>query len=300
MDFSAITAFVKVVQLGSFTRAAEALGTHKASLSRTVSQLEQSLGVRLLQRSTRSLSMTEIGREFYERAVGILSAVDDARDAISKAHGEPRGVLKLTCGVEFGMIAVSAWINDYLACHPNVRVEAEFTGRLVDLAHEGFDLAIRVGTLADSTLAARKLGDLHYGLFAAPSYLARRGTPADSAALAEHDLVAFSGGRHASAWQRFTGDGSPRTAKRPRFAANNMFAIRDAAVGGLGIAQLPRIVSDPAVLGGALVQVLPDFAPPVVPVHAVFASARYLTPKVRTFIDLAMARMNPAPVTAIA
>jgi DNA-binding transcriptional LysR family regulator len=291
MELAALRAFVKIVQLGSITRAAAALGTHKAQLSRGLSQLEQGLGARLLSRSTRSLSLTEIGREFYERAVGILAAVDDAQKAVQHANGEPRGVLKLTCGVEFGMIAVSGWINQFLARHPAVRVEADFTGRLVDLVHEGFDLAIRLGALPDSSLAARKLGELDYGLFAAPSYLARRGTPEDTDALAQHDAVAFSGGRHPPGWRLSAGDRHARVALRPRFVANNMFAIRDAAASGLGIAQLPRIVSGPAVRAGTLRPVLPEWSPPAVPVYAVFASARYLTPKVRSFIDLAIERM---------
>lgn len=291
MELAALHAFVKIVQLGSFTRAADALGSHKAQLSRGLSQLERELGVRLLVRSTRSLSLTEIGREFHERAIGILAAVDDAQQAVQHAQGEPRGVLKLTCGVEFGMIAVSGWIDACLARHPAMRVEAEFTGRLVDLVHEGFDLAIRLGPLADSSLAARKLGELDYGLFAAPAYLARRGTPADPAALVEADTLVFDGGRHPSAWRLTAGGRQQRVSLRPRLAANNMFAIRDAAVRGLGIAQLPRIVSDPAVRSGALVPVLPEWSPAAVPVHAVFASARYLTPKVRAFIDLALEQM---------
>jgi len=160
MDITALQAFVKVVQTGSFTRAADALHTQKAYLSRVVTQLEKELGARLLERTTRSLSLTEIGREFFERAVGILASVEDAQRAVQKAQGEPRGVLKLTCGVEFGMIAVSGWIAAYLERYPQVRVDGEFTGRIVDIVHEGFDLAIRVGPLADSTLTARKLGEL--------------------------------------------------------------------------------------------------------------------------------------------
>lgn len=292
MELSTLQAFVKVVQTGSFTRAAEALSTQKAYLSRVVTQLEKELGVRLLERTTRALSPTEIGREFFERAVGILASVEDAQRTVQRAQGEPRGVLRLTCGVEFGMIAVSQWIAEYLERYPQVRVDADFTGRIVDIVHEGFDLAIRVGPLADSTLTARKLGELQYGLFAAPAYLARHPAPALPSDLAAHNVLAFAGGSHQATWALSQDGQHVRVALQPRLKANNVFAVRDAAVGGLGIAQLPLIVAAPAVQAGQLHSVLTDWSPPAVPVHAVFASARYLTPKVRGFIDLAVDAMR--------
>jgi DNA-binding transcriptional LysR family regulator len=293
MELTSLQAFVKVVQTGSFTRAAEALNTQKAYLSRVVTQLEKELGVRLLERTTRALSLTEIGREFFERAVGILASVEDAQRAVQKAQGEPRGVLRLTCGVEFGMIAVSGWITTYLERYPQVRVDADFTGRIVDIVHEGFDVAIRVGPLADSTLTARKLGELRYGWFAAPAYLARRAAPSLPSDLATHEVLAFAGGSHQATWVMSQDSQQERIALQPRMKANNVFAVRDAAVGGLGIAQLPLIVAAPAVQAGLLRPLLTDWSAPAVPIHAVFASARYLTPKVRGFIDLAVDAMLP-------
>ena len=298
IDFAALQSFVKVVQSGSFTRAADALDTHKARLSRVVSQLERELGVRLLERSTRSLSLTEIGREFYERAVGILASVEDAQRVVQRAQGEPRGTLKLTCGVEFGMIAVSRWIGRYLERHPQVRVDADFTSRLVDIVHEGFDLAIRVGPLSDSSLNARLLGQLDYGLFAAPAYLRRHGAPDSPAQLPAHEVLAFTGGSHPASWQLTHAGVAQRVELRPRLKANNVFAVRDAAVAGLGVAQLPLVVARPMLQDRSLVPVLPGWALPAVPVHAVFASARYLTPKVRAFIDLAVEAMQ-APGEAL-
>ena len=292
MELTTLQAFVKVVQTGSFTRAAEVLHTQKAHMSRLVTQLETELGVRLLERTTRSLSLTEIGREFFERAVGILSSVDDAQRAVQRAQGEPRGTLKLTCGVEFGMIAVSGWISNYLARHPQVNVEGDFTSRVVDLVHEGFDLAIRIGPLADSTLAARKLGELRYGLFAAPSLWDRQPAPTHPDQLAEHPALAFAGGSHHPLWTLHQSDTTVRVPLQPRLTANNVFAVRDAAASGLGIAQLPLIIASPALTKGQLVQVLADWSLPSVPVNAVFASARYLTPKVRAFIDLAAQAMS--------
>lgn len=300
MELSTLQTFVKVVQAGSFTRAADALGSHKAHVSRAVTQLERQLGVRLLERSTRALSLTEVGREFFERAVGILAAVDDAQRVVQKAQGEPRGTLHLSCGVEFGMIAVNDWVARYLQRYPQVRVHADVTNRVVDIVHEGVDLAIRVGPLADSNLAARRLGDLHYGLFAAPAYLARRTLPTSPADLASHDTVVFSVASGSATWTLHSGTQQQAVALEPRLRANNVFAVRDGAVAALGVAQLPLVVAASALQAEQLVRVLPDWAGAPVPVHAVFASARYLTPKVRAFIDLAAQAMavgtaSPSP-----
>jgi LysR family transcriptional regulator for bpeEF and oprC len=292
MDLDTLQSFVKVVQAGSFTRAADALVTHKARLSRVVSGLEHELGVRLLERSTRSLSLTEVGREFYERAVGILASVEDARGAMQQSQGEPRGALRLTCGVEFGLIAVNGWVGSYLQRYPQVRADVEFTNRMVDIVHEGFDLAIRVGTLPDSSLKARSLGTLYYGLFAAPGYLRRHGTPSRPDELSEHAVLAFTGGNHAPNWELAQDGIVQRPDLKPRMKVNNVFAVRDAAAAGLGVARMPLVVARPLQAQGLLVPVLADWTSPTVPVHAVFASARYLAPKVRAFIDLAVAAMR--------
>jgi DNA-binding transcriptional LysR family regulator len=292
MDLPAIQAFVKVVQTGSFTRAADAMATQKAHVSRVVSQLERELGVRLLERTTRALSLTEVGRDFFERALGILASVDDAQRAVQRSQGEPRGILKLTCGVEFGMIAVSGWINQYLQLHPQVRVDADFTGRVVDIVHEGFDLAIRVGPLLDSTLAARKLGELAYAVYASPEYLRRHGVPMKPEDLIVHDMLLFAGGSQTSTLTLHHDQQTVQVSLETRLKANNVFAIRDAAVAGLGVAQLPQIVAAAACRDGQLQPLLSHWSLPALPVHAVFASARYLTPKVRSFIDLAVDQMN--------
>jgi DNA-binding transcriptional LysR family regulator len=288
MELAALAALVKVVQAGSFTRAAEAMHTQKAHLSRVITNLERELGVRLLERTTRSLSLTEVGREIFERAVGILGAVEDAERVAQRMLAEPRGVLKLTCGVEFGMIAVGRWIDAYLQRYPQVSVDADFTGRVLDIVHEGFDLAIRVGELPDSRLAARRLGELHYGLFASPDYLARRGIPGSPEELAQHDLLVFTAGSHRVGWRLVQGSESRRVEATARLRINNSFAVRDAAIQGLGIAQLPALVANAALSSAQLTRVLPDWHPPAVPVHALFPSNRYLTPKVRAFIDHAV------------
>lgn len=289
MELSALTALVKVVQTGSFTKAAEALQTQKAHLSRVISQLEQSLGARLLERTTRSLSLTEVGREFYERAIGILAAVADAELMVQRARGSASGLLRITCGAEFGMIAVSGWVSSFLARYPEVHVELDYTGRIVDIVHEGFDLAIRVGPLPDSSLSARKLGELRYALFASPSYLARHPAPQTVAALREHALLMFTTGTQRSEWKLQCGDAEVRIDGPSRLRVNNGFTLREACLRGLGIARLPWLLAADAHARGELLVLLPEWQLPSVPIHAVYASARYLAPKVRAFIDHAVA-----------
>lgn len=294
MDLVSLQAFVKVVQTGSFTRAADALHTQKARLSRVVSQLESELSVRLLERSTRSLSLTEAGREFFERAHAILASVDDARQAMQRIRGEPQGTLRLTCGVEFGLVAVSGWIAEYLSAYPQVQVEADYSNRVVDIVHEGYDLAVRVGPLSDSSLAARRLGLLDYGLYASSEYLRRHGQPASPQDLGAHPLVVYAGAAQQGHWQLTRGHETHRVKLQPRLRVNTSLAAREALQRGLGIGVLPRRVAEPAGQRALLRRVLADWAAPEVPVHAVFASARYLTPKVRAFIDLAAENFRPA------
>lgn len=289
MELSQLKVFTRVVQAGSFTRAAEQLGSQKAYVSRVVSQLEQELGLRLLERSTRALSLTEVGREFYERAINILSAVEATESLAQQVQGEPRGILKLSCGTEFGMIAVSDWINGYLKRFPQVQVEADFSNRLIDLVHEGFDLAIRLGELPDSSLVSRSLGKLHYGLFSASDYLFNSPRIFHPKELEEEHLIVFNNTRRTSHWELSQGESLVQVQpKQVRLRVNNSFAARHAAIQGLGIVQLPLVVAQPALAAGQLKPVLPAWQPPIVPIHAVFASSRYLTPKVRCFIDYAL------------
>jgi DNA-binding transcriptional LysR family regulator len=295
MELSELNAFVKVVQTASFTKAAELLRTRKSHISRQVSQLENELGVRLLERSTRALRVTEVGRDFFERAVAILDAVQDAEQFAQSVQGEPRGVLRLTSGVEFGMLAVGRWIDGFLARHPQVSVEVDLTARVVDLVHEGFDLAIRVGPLDDSRLSARKLGEVRYGLYASPGYLKRFGTPQEPAELVQHPALVFNGGSHGNAWFLRRDDDVREIAVNARLRANNNYVLLDAACSGRGIAQLPVLIADPCVARKQLVPILSSWHITSVPVYAVFPSNRYLSPKVRAFIDHAVERFAAKP-----
>jgi LysR family transcriptional regulator, regulator for bpeEF and oprC len=295
MTLEQLRILVKVVESGSFTRAAELLSTQKSYVSRVIAQLEAELGAKLLERTTRTLSVTETGREVFERAVGILAAVQDTAQLVQSAQGEPRGLLRLTCGVEFGMLAVARWVDEFLAGHPLVSADVEYTSRVLDIVHEGFDLSIRVGELQESRLVARRLGEIEYGLFACLRYLERHGRPATPDKLREHSLVMFSGGtQRRRGWQLLPQGGSERDAVKvdgpARLRVNNSFVVRDSLLRGLGIGQLPLLVAAQALAERRLVPVLQGWQPQPVPVHAVYPSNRYLSPKVRAFIDLALAR----------
>jgi LysR family transcriptional regulator, regulator for bpeEF and oprC len=292
MDINELNTFVHVVKTGSFTRAALSMGTQKAYVSRVISHLEGKLGVRLLERTTRSLSLTEIGREIFERAVGILAAVEEAGNVAQQFLGEPRGLLRLTCGVEMGMIAVNHWINSYLQLNNDVSVEAQYTNRLIDIVHDGFDIAIRVGRLPDSSLAARRLGQLDYGLYASPSYLKRTGSPKVAQDLSKYSLVMFSAASQRPSWNMALGGDKVLIETTARVSVNSTFAARDACAAGLGIAKLPRLVGDELLKDKRLQRVLSKWVHPSVPVHALFPSTRYLTPKVRSFIDHAVAEFS--------
>jgi DNA-binding transcriptional LysR family regulator len=296
LSLEQLRALDKVVQSGSFTRAAELLNTQKSHVSRLVAQLEVELGAKLLERTTRQLAVTELGREVHERARSILAAVEDTRRVSREAHAEPRGVLRLTCGVEFGLAAVGPWIDEFIARYPRAAVEAEYTSRVIDLVHEGFDVAIRVGPLPESRLVARRLGQIDYGLFASPGYLASAGAPRTPAELPQHALVMFTIAGRARGWtlQR-AGRGEPhRVAPTARLRFNNSLAVRDALLRGSGIGQLPLLIATAAAARGELVRVLPEWATEAVPVHAVYPSNRYLAPNVRAFVDVAVHRLAAA------
>jgi LysR family transcriptional regulator for bpeEF and oprC len=221
----------------------------------------------------------------FERAVSILDALEDTGRLAESAKGEPQGVLRLTCGEEFGLCVVSRWIAGYLADHPKMCVEADYTNRIVDIVKEGYDLAIRVGTLGDGDLTASRLGQAEYALFASPDYLAARGAPTRPRDLDAHDMVVFGAPGRPVELELRRGPDLEILRLAPRLLVNNNLAARDAISAGLGIALLPRFQVAPILAEGRLVEVLPGWTKPPVPVHAVFSSSRYPTPKIRAFVD---------------
>lgn len=287
IDLFEMRAFAAVVTDGSFTTAAERLGTDKARVSRIVSRMEEKLGAQLLTRSTRRLSVTEVGRDYFERVMGILGAAEAAEAAVAQQSGEPKGLLRLTAGAEFGPMVVDQWLAAFLQRAPKVTVEAEYTNRLVDIIHEGIDVAIRVGMLPDSGLSARKLGEIRYGLYAAPAYLERAPAPTVVDDLRHHELI-MKLVRGRPDWILVSGPDMHHVDQAPRAAVSSTVAAKNLALAGIGIAQLPRFMAEPHVTTGALTSVLPGWAQVAAPVHAVFASSRYMDPKIRGFVDLCL------------
>ncbi|WP_326542710.1 LysR family transcriptional regulator [Pseudorhodoferax sp.] len=287
IDLAEMRVFAAVVTDGSFTTAADRLGTDKARVSRVVSRMEEKLGAQLLTRSTRRLSVTEVGRDYFERAMCILTAAEAAEAAVAQQSREPKGLLKITAGSEFGTMVVSDWIATFLRLAPKVTVEVEYTNRLVDIIHEGFDVAVRVGTLEDSGLSARRLGEVTYGLYGAPGYLMRGPVIAEVSDLKHHELI-MKTTRGRSNWSLVNGAHKEKITVSPRCAVNSTIAARDLALAGLGITQLPRFMAAPHVADGTLSCVLAGWAEVPAPVHAVFASSRYMDPKVRSFVDLSV------------
>lgn len=284
-------AFIAVVTEGSFTAAAERLETDKARVSRIVRRMEEKLGARLLNRSTRHLSVTEVGRDYFERAASILAAAEAAESAVAQRTQEPKGRLKITAGAEFGTMRVDGWIAEFLRKWPKVTVETEYTNRLVDIIHEGVDVAIRIGPLQDSELSARRLGELTYGLYASPEYLRESARVLTVEDLKRHDLIMHAP-RGRPGWTLVNGEETEKVWQAPRCALNNTVAALNLALSGLGIVQLPRYMAERHVAEGDLAIVLPGWARIPVPVHAVFASTRYMDPKVRGFVDLCRDRFT--------
>jgi len=287
MDLGALTAFVRVVDSGSFTKAAAALKTHKAQLSRTLANLERELGVRLLERTTRRLRLTEIGQEIYQRAVGVLAGVEDITATAATQSAGPRGFLRLTTDPEFGLVGMGRWTNLYAERYPDVRVEVDLSGRILDLVHDGFDLGLRLGPPHERDIAPVKVGELSYGLFASPAYLERNGAPDDADQIAKHSLLMFSTQGQRNLWRLITLSRELRVERPARIQANNSVMVRDAALRGLGLALLPMSLVKDELARGALKRVLSAWSGPRVPVHAVFPNDRPPSAKVKAFVELA-------------
>jgi len=275
VDLNRITVFVRVVEAGSFTGAAVVLGLRKSSASRSVAALEADLGIRLLQRTTRKLSLTDAGRAFYDRARDALAGLDEARNAVSSLGAAPRGLVRITAPVDLAA-DLAAVTTVFLRAHPDVRVETLLTARYVDLVKEGFDLAIRAGSLADSSLLARKLGESEFGLFASPAYLDAAGRPRRLADLARHECVLYRAGSATARWRLSGPRGDEEVSVRGRVDTDELAFVRAMVLAGFGIALVPvSTMIRPLVASGVLERVLPRYALRGAVVHIVWPSRRF-------------------------
>lgn len=288
----AMAAFVRIVDGGSLTAAADALGTSPTSVVRTLAALEAALGVRLLNRSTRRIALTEEGREYLERSRRILSEVDDAEAALSARQARPTGRLGITAPVMFGRLHVAPVVTDFLAAHPGVQVDLLLLDRVVDLLDEGMDLAVRIGPLPDSSLVARPLGETRRMVCASPAYLAERGEPRQPGELADHECVRFTALEGGSEWA-FEALGRPlRVPVRGVLTTNQVEAALDACAKGLGCGRFLGYQAAAMLREGRLVRVLRDFEPQPAPVHLVTPHSRLLSSRLRAFTDWAVPRLR--------
>ncbi len=287
--------FVRVVEAGSISAAAERMGIAKSAVSRRLSDLEGRLGVQLLRRTTRRLNLTDTGRSFYDRCVRILEDVEEAENAVSQEHGTLRGRLRVAVPLTFGLLHLGPAIRDFSRAHPQVEFDLDFNDRQVDLLAEGFDLALRIAELEDSSLIARRLASIRMLACASPDYLARAGTPQHPEELVEHACLTYSLLREPETWRYHHGgqDGAVRVQSRLR--ANNGDFLRQAAEAGQGIVLQPTFITYRSLAEGRLVPILTECEWPGVPAYAVYPQTRHLSRRVRAFVDFLAERFAGVP-----
>ncbi len=298
MDLNDIVVFTKVVETRSFTGAAEQLGLPKSTVSRKLAQLEERLGVRLVQRTTRKLALTEIGEAYYERCARIVADVAAAEQLVTDMQASPRGRVRVTAPVDLSTWYLGAICAGFTAHHPEVTVELEATDRVADLIEEGFDVAVRFGALTESTLIARRLCRIEMLPVAAPAYLARRGAPATVEDLDDHDRVLFTPNARVQSWTLVQDDASYELGRPARFASNNVGAVRDAVLAGAGISVLAEFMVAADIAAGRLVPVLPGWGGRPIDVHAVYPARQNLPPRLSLFLDHLGKALDPAPWAA--
>ncbi len=274
-----------VTKHASYAKAAEELSLSPSAVSRIVSRLEERLGARLVQRTTRKLSLTEVGQAFHARTTQILADLAEAQEEAQQETLKPRGTLRVTASVVFGQLHVAPLFERLLGAHPELTLDLLLTDRFVDLIEEGIDLAIRIGTLVDSQLIVRRLCTNHRFLVASSSYLERRGIPREPSDLASHDCLVFTGFSRPREWRLVGPDGLQTVRVNGRVASNNPLVLTESAKCGLGITIGATLSVAPALLSGDLVRVLPDYEFEPSAVFALYPSARQLSTKVRMTVD---------------
>jgi DNA-binding transcriptional LysR family regulator len=280
-----IEVLVEVVRSGSFVGAAEVLGMSKAAVSRHIGELEARLGVRLLQRTTRRLSLTEAGQIFHARSKDILDSVSESEDEISTQTGTASGQLRISAPVTFGVRHLAPLWGEFRRRHPRVTLDITLADRVVDLIEEGYDLAIRIGRLSSSTLVSRRLAITRMVLCAAPDYLAAHGTPRHPHELAGHEILAYSYWSDKDEW-RFDGpEGAVSVRTQPCLSSNSGDTCRAAALAGQGVILQPSFVVDTDLAAGTLVELMPEYRAVELGIYAVYPTRKHVPAKVRALLD---------------
>lgn len=291
--------FTAVVDAGSFVAAADALGLSKAAVSRYVSELEQRLGVRLLHRTTRKLSLTGEGTVFLARSREILASIEASEAELSTRSESASGLLKVSVPVSFGIQHLAPLWGEFLKAHPLVSLDVQLADRVIDLVDEGFDLALRIARLPDSSLVSRKLASTRLVLCASPGYLEQRGAPQHPSELAGHDILGYSLLAMGDQWQFEGPDGAVTVKVRPRLWTNNGDTCVAAAVQGSGIQLQPTFLVAHELAEGTLVEVLPQYRSIELGIYVVYPTRKFLLPKVRVLVDYLSAKLRDAAWIAL-
>lgn len=292
---TAMQVFTQVVESGSFARAAERLGMSTSACSRHVSELETHLGTRLLNRTTRKLSLTESGQSFHERSVQLLSDLEEAEQLAAQSASAPRGTLKLTCSLNFGVRHLAPAMADFLARHELVKFDISVSDRIVDLVEDGYDMAVRIGNVGSTNLVARKLGQMRTLLCASPAYIAGHGMPRTPTDLLRHNCFTYANVPHPGQWRFSSRKGGEEVVQvSGNVHANNGDMLCALAVRGAGIVNEPDFIVGPEVKAGRLVPLLPGYQGNTADIWAVYPSRRHLSAKVRAFVDFLAERFAGA------
>ncbi|MEA3004110.1 MAG: hypothetical protein QOH81_2898 [Sphingomonadales bacterium] len=290
VDLLDVLAFVRVVETGAFSRAAERMGMAKSIVSRRVARLEESLGARLLTRSAQGAQPTDVGQAYFERASNILAELEAAEEVVAEAVTQIAGPIRLSAPLSFGVQYLAPGLAEFAAAHPKIELDISFDDRIVDLVAGGFDLGVRIGTLRDSALIARRIALVRKVALASPAYLARHGRPERPRDLAGHDLLLYGNEQ----WRFRVGNGWETARGRVRMRADNGDMLRAAAEAGLGICILPSFIAAPAFEAGTVEPLLLDYPLEEGALHAVMPS-RATTARVRALVDFLATRFGPEP-----
>lgn len=294
--FENMHTFIRVVEMGSISSAADRLGIAKSVVSRRLKELETHLGVALFHRTTRRMNLTETGRAFYHQTIRILDDLLEAEHAASEAHGTLKGTLKVALPLSFGLMHLGPAIHKFIQIHPQIEFDLDFNDRQVDLMAEGFDLAVRIAHLADSSLIARRLAAIQAVMCAGPSYLEQHGIPKSPDDLIRHQCLVYNLLRDYNHWHLYDAQNNLiKTKINPCLKASNGEFLRDAAVNNLGIVLLPSFIVYKEIEQGVLVPLLTDYKCPEVTAYAIYPQTRHLSQRVRAFVDFLAERFQGTP-----
>ncbi|MXS85992.1 LysR family transcriptional regulator [Nitrosomonas sp. HPC101] len=294
--FENMNTFVRIVEAGSISAAADRMNTAKSVVSRRLKELEAHLGVELFHRTTRRLNLTDSGRTFYQQSVRILADILEAEHAISQSHGALQGSLKVAVPLSFGLMHLGPAITAFLQTHPNIEFDLDFSDRQVDLLAEGFDLAIRIADLPDSSLIARRLASIQFIMCASPAYLERMGRPQAPEELIKHHCLVYNLIGNTSHWNIYDAAGQlTKTRIIPYLKASSGEYLRDVAVEGLGIILLPGFIVYREIERGALIPVLTQYHYAQLTAYAIYPQTRHLSQRVRAFVDFLGKRFEEMP-----